>query len=92
VTFDPDWTIAPGETVREWLAENGLSVRVAARACGLDVDVLERLLVGDEPLTEDIAHRLKALTLVPASFWLNAERRYRRDLELGRIDTTLRET
>lgn len=88
--FDPDWTIAPGETLREWIEEHGLSARVAAKTAGLDREVFERLLVGDEPLTEDIAVRLTGLTTVPASFWLNFERRYRDDLGRGRLDTTLR--
>lgn len=90
-TFDPDWMIAPGETIREWLEENGLSVRVGAKAAGIEREAFARLLVGDEPLTKEIAARLSALTFVPASFWLNHERRYRDDLKRGKLDTTLRE-
>jgi len=32
--FDPDWVVKPGETLREWIEENGLTVRSTATLCG----------------------------------------------------------
>lgn len=87
--FDPDWTIAPGETLREWIEENGLSVRSTATACGrMDPDRLQGIIDAQEEITEDDASRLHAGTMIPARLWLNLERRYRQDLQRGKIDAS----
>jgi plasmid maintenance system antidote protein VapI len=87
--WDPDWTIAPGATLADWIEENGLSVRSTAIACGrMDPDRLQRIIDGKQKLTRDDAARLHAGTMIPARLWLNLERRYREDLKRGKIDTT----
>lgn len=32
--WKPDWCLAPSETLKDWLSENGISPRVLASACG----------------------------------------------------------
>jgi plasmid maintenance system antidote protein VapI len=90
--FRPDWTIAPGECLREWLKENGLSPEVAAarlgrahKAAGVQAirDVLDR-----KPLIEGHAWRLEHVTDVPARFWLNFEHNYRAGLAAGLTDAS----
>jgi len=89
MTFDRDWTIAPGETLREWCEENGISPRAAAVACGrMPTATFERILSGKQRITKTIASALAHGTGIPASLWLNLERAYRADLKAGRIDTT----
>lgn len=92
--FNPDWTIAPSETLREWISQNGLTIRIASvsaadghvtkdRAALLLAEVMER-----EPLTAEHADALERATKIPAQTWLNLERGYRADLEAGRKDVS----
>lgn len=89
MSFDPDWTIAPGETLREWMKEKGLPLRALATICGrMDPKRLERILDGKQRITRDDARRLEAGTQIPASLWLRLERRYRADLKAGKTDAS----
>ena len=90
--FNPDWTIAPSETLREWMDENGMSVRVLAassvwlgpksvtkvQAAALIQDVLDR-----KPLTAAHATTLARGTGVEVRFWLALEHNYRAGLAAG---------
>lgn len=88
MAFDPDWTIAPGATLADWIEENGLTVRTTATCCGhMDPKRLQRIIDGKQKITRNDAARL-AQTGIPARLWLNLERRYREDLRRGKIDTT----
>lgn len=89
MTFDPDWTIAPGETLREWREENKLGTKAAATTCaGMARGRYEAIESGQEKITADIAAALAHGTGIPATLWLNLERRYRADLKAGKTDTT----
>jgi hypothetical protein len=94
--FSPDWTLAPAAHLREWMQTQipGMHLTTFALICagrGGDrdkalpaiQDVLDR-----RPLTDVHARLLARGTGVPERFWLSLERGYRRDLELGRKDTT----
>ena len=91
--FNPDWTIAPAATLREWMKQKGLTCGQLARQCGRgEADIKAGLIIRDvlnrEPLLESHAETLERGTGVPARVWLNLERGYRADLAAGRIDTT----
>ena len=84
--FDPDWVVVPGDTLREWMDEKGLSERPMATACGrMDVAVLRGVLGGEEPITEHVARQLEAGTMIPARLWVNLERAYRDGLRAGKL-------
>lgn len=88
-SFDPDWTIAPGETLRDWISENGLTVRSTATACGrMDPERLQAIVDGNQPISEDDATRLQVGTGITKRLWINLERRYRDDLRRGKTDVT----
>jgi plasmid maintenance system antidote protein VapI len=88
-----DWTVAPGEIIREFMQENGLGphalatgVRVLATACGcMRPGRLQKLIDGRVKMTRDDAHRLAAGTGIPASLWLRLEQRFRSDLAEGKV-------
>lgn len=95
--FCPDWCVAPGECLRIWLEEKGLTVELfAAHACELDgmarpktaeaVAMIEAVLAR-EPLTEPCARVLGRGTGTTAQFWLRFERAYREGLAEGLSDT-----
>jgi predicted transcriptional regulator len=53
--FDPDWTVHPGETLREWREENGLGVKAAATTCGrMDPVVFSAVESGKRRITKTI--------------------------------------
>lgn len=89
MSFDPDWTIAPGATLEDWISENGLTVRATAVGCGrMDPERLQGIVDATVSITDDDAARLQAGTGIPATLWCNLERRYREDLRRGKIDGT----
>ncbi len=91
--FRPDWTLAPAATLREWMRENGLSVRVLAVAAagkwhkGAAAEVIQEVL-DRKPLTEEHAKVLARGTGIPASFWAGFEHNYRAGLAAGLADVT----
>lgn len=83
--FDPDWVISPGETLRDWIEENGLTVRSTATVCGrMNVNELQRILDGVRPITPKVAEALAHGTGIPARLWLNLERQFRQGLAEGK--------
>jgi HTH-type transcriptional regulator / antitoxin HigA len=88
MSFDPDWVIAPGETLREWMEENRLPSSVVAKMAGLHPDELDDIVEAREEIDERRAEGLAAATLVPARFWLALERNYRAGLKAGKIDAS----
>jgi HTH-type transcriptional regulator / antitoxin HigA len=84
-SFDPDWVISPGETLAEWMAEQGLSVRVTATVCGrMDPKRLQGIVNGTRRITKADASRLAHGTGIPATLWLNLERAFRQGLAEGK--------
>ena len=87
-TLDPDWTISPGETLRDWCDENGVSPRVCARACGLSIETVDGILRGTARIVPGIADKLQRGTMISARLWLNLERAYRQGLAEGKTDVS----
>jgi hypothetical protein len=92
--FNPDWTIAPAATLREWMKQKNVTRGALARQCGrgLAADLKASLIIAGvlnrEPLAESHAEMLERGTGIPVRAWLNLERGYRADLAAGRTDTT----
>ena len=89
--FERDWTISPGETLRDWMEENGfvlgerLLVKPVATACGrIPVKRLQRILDGRQRITRKDAAQLEAGTGISAQLWLNLERAFRQGLAEGK--------
>ena len=87
-TFNPDWVVAPGETLREWRESNHLPETAAATACGLRLTRFRQIERGTAPISEDTAFRLAHGTGIPAFLWLNLERNYRAGLAAGKTALT----
>lgn len=83
--WDPDWTVAPGEALREWMDERSLTVAQLATRCGnMPVASMRRILAGEEPIDYAVAYMLELGTKIDRGFWLNYERRYREGLARGK--------
>jgi len=87
--FKPDWTSPPGETIKEILCELYPNSTTQALTLSLFLGITKReawlLFEGRLTIDEKLASALGGLR-GPASFWLNLERNYRRDL--ARLDPT----
>lgn len=81
--FDPDWVIAPGETLAEWFEEMRLP-HTTARHYGISERELKGVLAGTRKITPAVAQRLCNLTHVGAAFWLALEHNFRVGLAAGK--------
>lgn len=93
--FTPDWCIAPSETLKEWMEENGIRPGMIAAACaGRDKerhDAAKRMVeevLARQPLTEGHAAVLERGTFISARFWLAMEHNYRAGLAAGLEDVS----
>jgi plasmid maintenance system antidote protein VapI len=84
--FDPDWVIAPGETLKDWFADVGLPYSVAS-LYAIPPRTLKKLMAGTQPITPLIAQRLCNLTHIGAPFWLALEHNFRVGLAAGKTWT-----
>lgn len=81
--FDPDWVVAPGETLAEWFAFMHLPKSIA-RHYGISEETLEGVLAGETPITEDLASRIGAMTQIGFRMWLALEHNFRVGLAAGK--------
>lgn len=70
----------PGATVSDSILFLKMDRSEFARRLGVDNFFLERLITGDEPITNTLAESLEAVTGSPANFWKMLESKYRRSL------------
>jgi addiction module HigA family antidote len=66
-----DWSVHPGEILREKLAEMGLSGSEAANRMGVSQPHLAQLLSGRTGVGPATAIKLETLTGISAQMWLN---------------------
>lgn len=81
--FDPDWVIAPGETLKDWFGSIGLPWSIS-ETHGISAAQLQLIFDGDEPITFKLAHQLMAMTGISAQFWQALEHNYRVGLAAGK--------
>ena len=80
----PEWSVPPGDTLREWCDEHGMTHEAAAEACRhMKQDTFDSILNGTVEITPLLAGALQAGTAVGAKVWLNLERQYRATLKAG---------
>ena len=79
-SFLPNWTSAPGETIREILNERNISIDTFAQKMGNSVSHMERLLQGKDEITEELSKKLANHLGSSVDFWLRREFQYREDL------------
>jgi plasmid maintenance system antidote protein VapI len=83
LTFDPDYVVHPGATLREWFEAMGLPFSVAG-LYGISERTLQMIFRGTKPITPPLAQKLCNLTHVGAPFWLAYEHNFRVGLAAGK--------
>jgi addiction module HigA family antidote len=81
---EPDYAVAPGETLAETIETLGMDQRELARRTGLHEHTLSQIINGHAAITAESAIKLERATGVPASMWNNLEATYRE--RLARIE------
>ncbi|GAB6144211.1 helix-turn-helix domain-containing protein [Desulfocicer niacini] len=79
-TFEPDYAVPPGDTLRETMEALCMTQKELALRTGLTVQSLNRIFKGDQPISYETANRLELAVGVPAAMWNNLEAQYREQL------------
>jgi addiction module HigA family antidote len=72
----PDWSVHPGEILREKLAEMGISGSEAANRMDVTPPFVSMLLNGRKGIGVGVALKLEALTGISAETWLGLATRH----------------
>lgn len=78
--YQPDYAIAPGETLRARLLEMNLSQAELAARAGLSTKHVNQIMQGGAPITLETAIVLDRITGIPARIWNRREADYREAL------------
>lgn len=70
----------PGDTIQETIDKLGMNQYELAERLGKNVKNVNQIIKGKEPITTDTAIALEKVLGIPADFWLERERQYRREL------------
>ncbi len=84
--FQPDYAVPPGETLKEWMVENNVTVLDMCDEMVAMPPFVNRLLAGDEELNHATAVVLERVTGIDWTFWIERERNYRERLYVQRIE------
>lgn len=77
----------PGDTIQEHIDFIGMSQADLAERMGTPKEKITDLLKGAESISTETAFQLEKVLGVPASFWLNREKAYRKELhELQQLE------
>jgi addiction module HigA family antidote len=78
--YEPDYAVAPGETLAEVMTSLDMNQKELAQRLELTEQTLIRIVKGEQPISYTTANRLELVTRVPARFWNNLEAVYREQL------------
>ena len=71
--FTPDWSVHPGETLRELLHELGWTQKELADMCGVTQKHVSEVVNGRAGIGPSFALALERETLVAAEFWVRMQ-------------------
>ena len=75
--FNPDYSVAPGATLKEALEDRGLSQSDLCLRTGLAEKTISQIINGVAPISYETAEKLEFATGIPATFWNHRELTYR---------------
>jgi len=79
-SYNPDYAVSPGATLKEILDERGVSHAELAVRAGLAEKTVSQIVNGVAPLTYETAEKFELVLGVPARFWNTRELNYREAL------------
>lgn len=88
--YQPDSVTAPGATLKETLDEHGMSQKELSDRMNRPVKTISEIINGKTQITSETAIQLENVLGIPASFWLNREKRYREFLAKQQEESRLK--
>lgn len=79
-SFQPNYAVPPGETLRETLEFLGMTQAELAERTGRPKKTINEIISGKAAMTAETALQFERVLGVPASFWNNLERNYQETL------------
>jgi HTH-type transcriptional regulator/antitoxin HigA len=81
--IERDWTVHPGETLREALAERSMSQSYFAWATGYSQKHINQIIKGHAGISAEAALRFERELDIPARFWMHMQADYELDVARG---------
>jgi HTH-type transcriptional regulator / antitoxin HigA len=81
----------PGDTIQETIDKIGMNQYELAERLGKNIKNVNQIIKGKEPITSATALALEKVLVIPADFWLERERQYRKELVQIEFDEHLEE-
>lgn len=78
--YSPDYSVAPGETLRETIWALGMNRAELAVRTGTPLKIIHGIIKGKESITSETALQFELVLGIPASFWNNLDRNYRKKI------------
>ncbi|NLW86663.1 MAG: ImmA/IrrE family metallo-endopeptidase [Planctomycetes bacterium] len=75
--YEPDYALAPGETLAERLDELDMDQRELAIRLRMSAKCVNQMIRGKAPITHETAIKLERVTGIPSHVWNNLEMNYR---------------
>ncbi len=93
LSFQPDYAVAPGATLKEALEERGISQSEFSQRADMSEKTVSQIINGVAPITLETAEKLEMVLGIPASYWNRRELSYRESLSRlewkARFETSL---
>ena len=88
LSYNPDFAVHPGETLREELEVANISQVELMQRTGISEKHISQIINGEASITPDTAIKLERSLGVPAEFWANLQKNY--DITVARIESESR--
>ena len=73
--------LPPGDLIEEKISEMGIDTAELARRMEVPIEIVEKLIRFEIPLTQTLAEKVEKATQMPAHVMMRFEKNFRRDLE-----------
>jgi addiction module HigA family antidote len=77
--YVPDYLVAPGEILQDYLEHSGLTQTSLAERAGLSKKTINEIIKAKSAITAETALKFERTLGRPAHFWSSLERQYQED-------------
>lgn len=84
--FEPDYATHTGELLADCLDELKITSAELAIKMGCRTEIVDSILIGESPITVEIAIMIENSLSIPANIWINAQAGYDKFYEQQRTD------
>lgn len=77
----------PGYYIREFVENEGISIAELSKKLDVETEILEKLIEGEEEVTEILANRLSMVFETSVNFWINTQKKFNDIKEKLEIET-----